>query len=133
MSRRLLLNREKTSTIPPLKTEEGIWALHPRDKTELFAKVFPSKWEVPLLGDNRFTHSLVSLPHPSPDSFMLVRRHKVKYFLVQFSESSATGPDGIGATVLRVLAEQLSYPIVKLIRRILCCGQWPEIWMHHWI
>lgn len=85
----------------------------------------------PILGDNRFNHYSVSLPHPNPDHFMLVRNHKMEYFLLQLCESSATGPDGIGAKVLRFLTKELSYPIVRNIRRISCSGEWHEICLHH--
>ena len=54
-------------------------------------------------------------------------------FLLKVPESSATRPDGIGVKVLRILGEELSYAIVKFIRRILCIGEWLGIWMHHWI
>ena len=94
---------------------------------------FSSKKEIPILGDNRFNYYSVSLPHPNPDNFMLVRKHKVEYFLLQLCASNATGSDGIGAKVLRFLTKELSYPIVKIIRRILCSGEWPEVCLHHWI
>ena len=133
MSRRLLLKLERTSSIPPLKKKEGEWVLDAFDKAELIADVLSDKWDVPLLNINSYTAFPAPLVHPDPDGFILLRRHKAQQLLSQLSENSATGPDGIGTKVLRLLSRELSLPIAKLIRRILDTSEWPEMWMQHWI
>ena len=57
----------------------------------------------------------------------------MQYFLSCLSDKSVTGPDGIGAKILKLFAKELSIPAVFLIRRILSTGEWPEIWCYHWI
>ena len=134
LSRRIMLKPEKACNIPPLCGPEKVWAFTPIAKAELMGTALSSKWDVPRLTENIYSPIHRSLaPYIHEDSFILVRRHTVQCFLSQLSENSAIGPDGICAKVLKLFCKELSIAIVKMIRRILRTGIWPECWRMHWI
>ena len=130
----LLLKLEKACSIPPLRGLDKTWAFSPVEKAELMGSCLSSKWEVPRITENIYSgiHPLF-VPYLHPDSFILVRRHMVQYFLSQLSESSATGPDVVSTKVMKLFSKELSIPIVKIIRCILRTGVWPDCWFMHWI
>ena len=47
--------------------------------------------------------------------------------------TSATGPDGLPALILKRCAPELALPIALLSRLCLSEGRWPSCWRRHWI
>ena len=47
--------------------------------------------------------------------------------------SKATGPDGLGAFILKQLAKELALPLTILCRRILYEARWPQLWRMHYL
>ena len=64
--------------------------------------------------------------------FIAIRTRTVEHELKNLDTSKATGPDRIGARILKELATALALPIAILARRMLFEAVWPERWkVHH--
>ena len=59
--------------------------------------------------------------------------HVVLSFLKSLEVNSAAGPDGMAAIVLKKLAAVIAIPLLKLLRKIINTGIWPETWKAHHI
>ena len=66
------------------------------------------------------------------EPWMITEEH-VEAALRSLREQSATGPDLIGARVLKRCSTALAVPVHKLLQRILVEGEWPSLWASHWL
>ena len=124
---------EGPESIPPLRDEEGKWALIAVEKADLFAKVFQDKFHLPasteIIDDTATLIDHGIFEH----GFLLVRTRSVRKLLLKLSDGSATGPDDLPSNILKKCANELVYPITKLVRLILREGIWPSSWKLHWL
>ena len=52
LSSSLLLKSRATNDIPPLQSADGVWARSPKEKADLLAEVFASKFSLPTIEIN---------------------------------------------------------------------------------
>ena len=124
LNRELLNRKAKVSSIPPLKSEDGIWILDSKSKADHFAEGFISKSTLPPMPEDQF----LAAPTQLQDSFVAIRCRHVLKLLLSLDLSKATGPDQISARILKELAHELSLPLTVICRRILQEATWPERW-----
>ena len=115
--------------IPSLRDASGKWVHDGREKSELFAEIFASKYVLPenVRGDPR----LDDLPPQRMSSFVLVRERWVRREFRQLRVDQATGPDELPARILKNCASSLSRGATFLFRKMLSQGQWPDMWKYH--
>ena len=101
------------------------------DKANCFAVCFQEKFHLPpatvaaaefLDTGNCFNTHL--------DRVQIRTRYSIKV-LNKLKTSKATGPDGLPARIIRMVATIIALPLTILCRRILQEGIWPEVWKHH--
>ena len=115
------------SSIPPLKLNDGTWALSAESKANAFAKYFETKW----ITEN---HDEFATILPSCiDYIPFVRPNIISKILRTLRENSASGSDEIATRVLKMCAYVLVRPIRILICLILRFGIWPDLCKHHWV
>ena len=119
----------KTSTIPALKTASG-WVHDAAEKANVFAEMFSSKFGIPDVEINEF--SLLG-PVCVQGRWVMVRRRRAEHVLHDLDLNSGTGPDGIATRVLKACSRELSFPVAKLVRRIVAQSHWPTAWTAHWL
>ena len=132
LSRSLALRSEKTSTVPPLKRQDGTWARTSSEKAELFHTTFTSKYELPPQVENAYS-TLRGAESTSQNQFCAIRTRTAVQLLKDLDETSGTGPDRLGTRILRNCAKALGPAVAKLARAILRSGQWPAPWKVHWV
>ena len=77
-------------------------------------------------------HTFEAIPYTSA-CFLAVRTRKVASILRKLKVDSGTGADGVSARVLKMCADELAVPLTKIMRRILVCQRWPNVWCLHWL
>ena len=115
--------------IPAVKSARG-WAYSPKDKANLLADLFASKFKIPRREVNERS---VEWPQRISHGFAVVRSRAVARSLEALEVDSGKVPDGLATRVLKTCARQLCFPLAKLIRRILAQGFWPTSWIIHWL
>ena len=129
VSGELLDNVVPRCGVPSLRTSDGQWLHENVDKANLFAECFVRKSALP----PEITDLDVGDPVSEMKEFVAVRTRMTARILKDLREDQATGPDKLGARVLRRCAAQLVRPITVLARRILNEGVWPRVWKMHWV
>ena len=119
----------KSCSVPALKTPSG-WVTDPLGKADLLADTFSSKFGLPDVEINEYS---AVRPLRCHHGFVLVRSRHVRRVLEALDANSGTGPDGLAARVLKYCSSELSFPLAKLIRRIVAEGSWPVRWTKHWL
>ena len=66
-------------------------------------------------------------------TFVAIRTRAVLHELLNLDINKATGPDRIGARILRELASEIAIPLAIICRRLLCEGVWPDAWKIHYL
>ena len=120
-----------SSSIPALKTNDGVWVLNAQGKANLFADTFAGKCKLPRPSQNVYTEC-----HQSPDiqgSFIFPTEKQCLDTLENLSDESSTGPGLAAARILESCAEQLAKPLQILLSRLLETASWPESWRECWI
>jgi hypothetical protein len=126
-----LANKAQRSVgIPALKNMDGAWVLDPEHKANLLAETFQSKFGLPVLHENAYSHIG---PPQERNGRISIRARDVECVLRSLNIDSSTGPDSVAALVLKRCAPQIAIPLAKLIRRIIRCHRWPALWVMHWI
>ena len=97
------------------------------DKANELAASFSAKCDLPPVSEDQF----VPRPTHVQKDFVAIRSRSVLKILQGLDIKIATGQDGIGARILKELADVLAYPIAVLSRRILYEGCWPDRWRSH--
>ena len=129
ISNEIMTKSSQQSTIPTLSSSSG-WKSTPGDKANLFADVFSAKYSLPEIETNEYS---TATPSWWTEDFLPVRRRQVQREIAKVDPDSGTGPDGIAARVLNFCADELSFAVTKLIRRIIQDGFWPSAWTEHWL
>ena len=130
ISKELLAKSTGSENIPPLKSGDT-WAKDPASKARLLASTFSAKSQLPELGANEFSDPRP--PLQTLDRFLRIRERDVLKILKQLDVTSATGPDGLPALILKQCGPELALPITLLSRLCLSEGNWPSCWRRHWI
>ena len=122
----LLVKKSASTSIPPLRSSDGTWALTAVDKAELLSSAFQSKFS---LVPNPDGNDQVTAEGADDfeQGFLLIRVRWTRRILNQLDESSATGPDGLPSMVLKYCSKELAFPVTKLLRMMLGQGRWPKI------
>jgi len=131
LSRELMCKAPGSSCTPALKDSAGEWVVDAVGKADLFATTFEKKFWLPEVESNEFSPLV-----PCGDvcsGFLLLRTRCGMKFLQKLRVDSATGPDGLASRILKLCAGALAVPFVKLARRIVRTGVWPEGWTVHWV
>ena len=129
----LMLKKTTSSSIPPLRSTDGIWALTAADKAELLSSAFQMKFSLALNPDGGDQIEEAYGADDFEQGFLLVRSRWTRRILKQLNENSATGPDGLPSMVLKICANELTHPVTKLLRMMLTQGRWPLLWRIHWM
>ena len=124
--------RKKDCSIPGMKDKDGNWILDNSAKASLFRTTFAAKFSVPETDLNEFSRivpyagSIVCAePEATPEDAVRV--------LQKLDEHSGTGPDMLPSRVLKQCANELALPISMLTNAIPQHGEWPLMWLIHWI
>ena len=133
-SRELLMQKSTAATIPALrKSESAEWWRSTHSKADLLADTFceknvlaPSGYEVPIEVD-------MEIEAQGWDPSTMISQDDVASQLRALREESATGPDLIPTRVLKWCEKTLAVPVHKLLMRLSDEGQWPAVWITHWI
>ena len=90
----------KSPLFPPIKTSAGVWCRDPVTKANAFASCWAAKNQLPAE-----THELAFCPTPAlMCDLNIIRSRSARRELAKLRTDQATGPDHIGAIVLRTLA-----------------------------
>ena len=119
-------------TIPPLKSGTG-WAKSSTEKANLFSQTFLEKEQLEPEEINEYTEVERRDDPIMWNGFLPIRVRSVRKLLQALDEKSGTGPDRLGAYLLKRCMEALAYPITLLARIVLNAGRWPLCWRMHWI
>jgi len=128
INRELLNKKARLSSIPPLRDDDGNWNLDAHGKANLFANTWVEKCKLPPDVEDQF----VARPVQVQQEFIAIRTRAVYRELSKLDVNKSTGPDQIGARILKELAHELAIPVAILSRRMLYEGCWPALWrVHH--
>ena len=103
LSSSLLLKSRSSNGIPPLQGADGEWARLPKEKTDLLAKRFASKFTLPDIVQNEYSDigPKSSCEH---SGFFPNRARLVMKLLTNVKNDSATGPDLLSTRILKQFA-----------------------------
>ena len=124
-----LLNRQVTpSFAPPIKNGEGAWCKTPVEKANAYACCWAGKNKLPR---ESYEHAFFYVP-PALVQVPCLRTRVTRRLLDKLRNDQATGPDDIGAIMLKKLAGVIALPLTLICRRIFSDGAWPTKWkLHH--
>ena len=107
VSKQLLEMKGTSHNVPALKKDGSTWVYTGKDKAQLFADVFTQRYSVPELKMNEYS----ALPDPTASQGVIncsqITVKLCERVLKDLDGSSATGPDGVPARVLKYFAELL--------------------------
>jgi hypothetical protein len=129
LNRELLHRKARVSAVPPLRMQDGTWVTESKPKADLFAQTWLAKCELPAPVEDQF----VAEPLMTMQHFPAIRARTVERELRNLDINKATGPDHIGARILKELSAEIAVPIAILCRRILNEACWPKIWKVHYL
>ena len=112
----------------PLREPVGQW-VHVREKTDLFAHIFSTKFVLPVAVEEEPVEDEEPSSHMS--NFVVIRERWVLQELGRLREDQATGIDGLPAKILRMCCRSLARYVTALIRMMLRGGRWPAVWKLH--
>ena len=122
---RLLNKLHKAISVPALRRSDGTWAKHASEKCDLLADTFVSKWSLPRPVYNSYSY-LGFPPAIAMSTSVTIRTRNASQVLKALKTSSGTGPDLLGATILKMCSKTLGVPFAKLARSIVMTSQWPD-------
>ena len=128
LNRELLQRKGRISTIPPMR-DGDTWLLDAPSKANVLAQTWQAKNVLPPMREDQYVPAPVHHMH----DFVAIRTRTVERELATLNVNKATGPDRIGARILRVLASVLALPLAILCRRLLSEAVWPEAWKIHYL
>ena len=128
-ARRLTDRKQRVSNIPALKRGTE-WILEAEEKANCFANAFESKNNMIDAEINEYSE----VPNVHPTFFCgMPTIEATEATLKSLDEDSALGPDKVPTRILKRCAHALAPVLHKLIIRILTFGEWPMLWMVHWV
>ena len=122
-AKEVMKHEVQVSSIPALKTNDGVWVLYAQGKANLFADTFAGKCKLPQPRQNVYSEC-----HQCPEiqrSFVFPSEKQCQDTLANLSDESSTGPDLVPAHILKSCAEQLAKPLQILLLRLLETANWP--------
>ena len=123
--------------IQSLRRPDKSWARHAQEKVDLLAETFLNKSKLPGAVTNEYTDLQgwlhVADADDQADGFLAVRTKDVERHMRKLDGNSATGPDGVAATVLQKCSRSLARPLALVVRKMLIHGRWPRCWRNHYI
>ena len=126
-----IMNRKSGfSGVPALKRDDGNWERSTVGKAALLADVFDARYVLPEATTNAYSWIA---GENTRRGFLPIRLRLALRGLKKLSIDSATGPDGLGARVLKECFTVLAFPLVRLARRIVSTHRWPQLWTTHWV
>ena len=128
LNRQLMQRKGRVLAIPPLRVESD-WLLDAPTKANAFAQTWQSKSVLPPMPEDQFFPALDHFMK----TFVAIRTRTVLYELPKLDINKATGPDRIGALILRELASEIAIPLAIICRRLLREGVWPDVWKIHYL
>ena len=128
-ARRLTDRKQRISNIPSLKRGTE-WILEAEEKANCFVSAFESKNI--MIDEEHNEYSAIAYVHPT---FYcgLPTVEATEKALTSLDEDSALGPDLVPTRILKKCAKVLAPVIHMLILSILKFGEWPTLWMMHWV
>ena len=127
--RELMNRKQRVSNIPALK-DGSTWLLDAEAKANCFANCFESKNVMPGEEDNEYSevggaHAVLYCGMPTVEA--------TEKALHSLDEDSALGPDLVPTRILKRCSHVLAPILHRLIVAILALGEWPALWMIHWV
>ena len=114
------------SSFPPLFDSDGFIATCPKEKANLFGRLFSAN---STLNTSNLTPPIKSeLSNPMPQFF--ISSKLVRKFLKALKVKKAHGPDGVPPRVLRECADELAPTLAHLFRRCMSSRMFPASWKH---
>ena len=106
------------------------WILEAEEKANCFVSAFESKNI--MIDEEHNEYSAIAYVHPT---FYcgLPTVEATEKALTSLDEDSALGPDLVPTRILKKCAKVLAPVIHMLILSILKFGEWPTLWMMHWV
>ena len=130
-SNALLSFKQAVSSIPALRNGAGQWVRDSKEKADLFANTFSSKYSLAEAEQNKYSDVPdVAVEFSFSQSLQPSTAEKI---MSELRAESGTGPDLLPARILKKCAKSLSTPVTLLALSILHHGQWPLSWIVHWI
>ena len=129
-ARQLLDQKSKTSSIPAMK-QGSTWILDAKGKADIFADTFAKKNVMIEIEENKYSE--ITILEETPAQAGLPSIETTQKVLMQLDEDSALGPDLLPTRILKRCAAVVAPLLHALILLILQYGEWPEIWMVHWM
>ena len=130
-TRELLMKVQKVCSIPALKNAEEEWVRDAKGKADLLAVTFGRKNAMRDAEENEFSE--VRRRAVRMHSTDMPTEGGARHVLQHLDPCSATGPDELPTRILRECAEALARPLCLLACQIVRAGNWPELWLEHWI
>ena len=127
--RRIADRKQKVSSIPALK-DGAKWILESEGKANCFATTFAAK-NVMIDEEANEYSAILEARHTFYCGLPTV--DVTEKALKSLDEDSALGPDKLPTRILKRCAHVLAPVLHMLILAILTCGEWPALWMEHWI
>ena len=128
LNNQLLHKRNASHFFPPIKDVSGTWCKEAPAKANVFAIAWHAKKKLP--PDRHVLPFFFTAPQMTDLNVIRVRATRRE--LSRLRMDQATGPDLIGALLLRSLAKELALPVAVIARRIFREG-WPSVWRVHWL
>ena len=133
VERQLQLQKQKCSSIPALKQEDGTWTRDSKGKADVLATTLSSKYtlaerqsgEYSTIQDERLNWLL--------DRGKVLHPAAARDIMKALREDSATGPDMVPTRMIKRCADALAVPVYMLAMAILKSGRWPEVYTTHWV
>ena len=127
--RELMNRKQRVSNIPALK-DGSTWLLDAEAKANWFANCFESKNVMPGEEDNEYSEvggaqAVLNCGMPTVEA--------TEKALHSLDEDSALGPDLVPTRILKRCSHVLAPILHRLIVAILALGEWPALWMIHWV
>ena len=116
--------KKNRSRLGPLKNEKGEFIIDPKEQAETMSNFFKSV----------FTCSDGDPPTKEPVhgnrtlNVIEVTEERVKSLIDGMRENSAPGPDGIPPIVLKILRDEVAFPLAILFKKSLEDGRIPDEW-----
>ena len=121
--------KQRVSNIPALKLGAE-WILEPEENANCFVSSFEAKnimsdAEANEYSEIAYTHPIFFCGLPTVEA--------TEKELASLDEDSALGPDLVPTRILKRCAKVLAPILHLLLLAILTFGEWPTLWMEHWV
>ena len=131
--RQLQLQKQKCSSIPALKQADGTWACDNKQKANLLATTFSSKYVLAEGQTNEYSAITDETLEWLIDRGKVLHPTAARDIMRALRVDSATGPDMVPTRIIKHCADALAVPVYLLAMRILSSGHWPELYTIHWV